>query len=625
MMKKQSMWRAIRTYRFSRLWLFNFLLVLLLIALPLSGVTFFYFCDMNREMERQIKSSNEELLEKSAVALDSVVSNITYLSNHLLKKEATWAFFDRQEEESPEWETVRDLVALLQDTESLFPYVESVRLVSRGAGDVLGRRGMLSKEEYSGKSWYQICRAYPYERHFSVVLDNDTIFYCTPLYYQEETRGMVAVTLNMRDMVDSFFQGELDKAHKLFVMDVSGRIIYCSDPNPIYFDEVRRYEISALIRSATEQGTAISPFQGGQAVISVEDSHHYSWCYALVSEMRGYAAEQETLRHFLTVSVFTGLAASVLAGILITYVTYRPVKKILNVLRGTEPEEEAVSRRENELLYIISHILNTVTNRQRMEQELQERVSHLKKVQVLALQLQINPHFLYNTLDTIKWMTVREEGMDNPSAVMLEKLAELYRMTLASDDIVLPLSEEIACLSLYIQILQVRHSGRIQFVWEVEEALLGCRVLKFCLQPLVENAVQHGLRPRAYRGSVTIAARRQGEVLVLSVTDDGVGIKTEKLQSIERELETGLSPTGRHIGLKNVHERICLLYGGGYGVRVRSRPDGLEGTKVELRLPLDLPSLLPQGRDSSSDSRTGENGGTAADDSNRFSSNLTDV
>lgn len=280
-----------------------------------------------------------------------------------------------------------------------------------------------------------------------------------------------------------------------------------------------------------------------------------------------------------------------MAGILITYITYRPVKKILNVVRGTEPEEEGGSRRENELLYITSHILNTVTNKKRMEQELKERVSHLKKAQVMALQLQINPHFLYNTLDTIKWMTVREEGWDNPSSLMLEKLAELYRMTLASDDIVLPLSEEIACLSQYIGILQVRHSGRVQFVWKVDEQLLGCRVLKFCLQPLVENAVQHGLRPRSYWGSIVIAARRQEEVLILSVTDDGVGIGQEELQRIEQILAEDTAPTGRHIGLSNVHKRIRLLYGNDYGLQIRSRPDGLEGTAAELYLPLDLPSI----------------------------------
>lgn len=328
---------------------------------------------------------------------------------------------------------------------------------------------------------------------------------------------MVAVTLNLREMVEAFFQGELDSSRKLFVMDVSGRIIYCSDPSPVYFDEVRRYELSAMIRSETVEGTAVVPYQGGKAVVSLVDSHHQSWCYAMLSQWEGYSVEQKALWDYLTLTAATGIAASVIAGILITYITYRPVKKILDVVRGTEPEEEG-SRRENELLYITSHILNTVTNKKRMEQELDERVRHLKKAQVLALQLQINPHFLYNTLDTIKWMTVREEGMDNPSALMLEKLAELYRLTLANDDIVLPLSEEIGCLSLYIEILRVRYSRRIQFVWEVDEALLSCRVLKFCLQPLVENAVQHGLRPRSYWGSVVVAASRREETLLLSVT-----------------------------------------------------------------------------------------------------------
>ena len=593
-MKRQSLWKAIHAYRFPGLWLMNFLLVLLLIALPLSGITFFYFNGLNREMENQIRASNEEMLEKSAVALDSVVSNVTYLSNYLLQKESARDFFSRQEEENPSRETVQELSASLGDAESLFPYVESVWLVSRGAGDVLGRSGMLVEKDYRTKNWYRICQAYPYERPFSIVLDNETIFYCTPYFYREDAGGMVAVTLNLREMVEAFFQGELDSSRKLFVMDVSGRIIYCSDPSPVYFDEVRRYELSAMIRSETVEGTAVVPYQGGKAVVSLVDSHHQSWCYAMLSQWEGYSAEQKALWDYLTLTAATGIAASVIAGILITYITYRPVKKILDVVRGTEPEEEG-SRRENELLYITSHILNTVTNKKRMEQELDERVRHLKKAQVLALQLQINPHFLYNTLDTIKWMTVREEGMDNPSALMLEKLAELYRLTLANDDIVLPLSEEIGCLSLYIEILRVRYSRRIQFVWEVDEALLSCRVLKFCLQPLVENAVQHGLRPRSYWGSVVVAASRREETLLLSVTDDGVGIGPEELQRIERELAEDASPSGRHIGLRNVHKRIRLLYGNGYGVTVRSRSDGLEGTAVELRLPLDLPSIAGAG------------------------------
>jgi len=261
---------------------------------------------------------------------------------------------------------------------------------------------------------------------------------------------------------------------------------------------------------------------------------------------------------------------------LITYLTYRPMKKILSVIENPRLHwnEREATKRSNELLYITSNILADRDTDGEAAEELGERIRSLRQAQFRALQFQIDPHFLYNTLETIKWNAVEEMGLGNKTSKMLTKVAKLYRLGLENDDVIVSLKEELDFLKLYIEIVRIRFGDSIKFHWDIDESLYDCNIIKMCLQPIVENAIQHGLRPKNYLGNITISAYVEKECLHICVVNDGRHMSHGEIKKLNEKLKTGADFEESKVGLRNVNERIKLIFGKKYGVSINIiRPD----------------------------------------------------
>ncbi len=209
--------------------------------------------------------------------------------------------------------------------------------------------------------------------------------------------------------------------------------------------------------------------------------------------------------------------------------------------------------------------------------ELDHQAQLATKAELDALQAQINPHFLFNTLNTIT-MFIRT----NPDVArhLLLRLAAFLRHSLKRRGGFITLSGEIEYIENYVALEQARFEDRIRMVWDIDPGLLDACIPVLTVQPLVENAIRHGLTPRLAGGTVTVAAHRQDGILSITVTDDGVGIQPE---AMPRLFVPGYD-SGNGVAMNNVQERVKLLFGRDYGLQVSSTPG--EGTRVEIRLPL---------------------------------------
>lgn len=204
----------------------------------------------------------------------------------------------------------------------------------------------------------------------------------------------------------------------------------------------------------------------------------------------------------------------------------------------------------------------------------------LKSAELKALQAQINPHFLYNTLDLINWQAINKGAPE--IAEISRALARFYALSLNSGRDIVTVEDELAHAATYVEIQNRRFEERIHFAVKVPKALRCHPILKIILQPLVENAILHGIleRGEGASGAVTITGRRSGGELSLTVSDDGVGMSKEQLDRMLSEMPTA---NGHGYGVKNIIERIRLYYGEGYGLAFKSAPG--VGTSVTLRLP----------------------------------------
>ncbi len=216
----------------------------------------------------------------------------------------------------------------------------------------------------------------------------------------------------------------------------------------------------------------------------------------------------------------------------------------------------------------------------------EEELRH-KEAAINALQGQINPHFLYNTLECVNSIAVLENVTEIQEIAI--GLSHLFKYAIKGSKFV-PVSDELASIEQYVKIQNIRFLDKFNLTTNVPEDLLGYRMLKFILQPLVENSVYHGLEPKIDAGEIMIAAERDGSVLEFSVRDNGIGMETAAVEALNSTFEQGSlitlgeSQGDRSIGLINIHERIRLVYGDGYGLRAKSRAGA--GMTVSVRMPV---------------------------------------
>lgn len=258
----------------------------------------------------------------------------------------------------------------------------------------------------------------------------------------------------------------------------------------------------------------------------------------------------------------------------------------------TSVELERQEPHLNEVRFIASTLIRSHGKRLELEQELRRRLTLLKQAQNIALQSQINPHFLYNTLETINWNAMRLTSGENKVSRMIASLSSLLRLSLETPAHLIPIVAELEHVRHYIDLLAIRYKNSFTIVWDIDETLLDCRIPKIMLQPLVENAIYHGIKPKGGQGEIRIAVHRQEDgSLLFEVADDGVGIDTERVRELNAAMTGGFSEPGDHIGMKNVNQRIKLTFGEAYGLTIASNPG--QGTSARFTIPMVTSRLVP--------------------------------
>ena len=235
---------------------------------------------------------------------------------------------------------------------------------------------------------------------------------------------------------------------------------------------------------------------------------------------------------------------------------------------------------EDETLQALSRSLEHMAQhlQQQMELNRQEQ-DKLRAMELALLQSQINPHFLYNTLDTIIWLV--ETGKNEQAVEMVTSLSNFFRSSLSQGRDIITLGEEEIHVRSYLEIQQVRYRDILRYEIHVQPELRGCVLPKLTLQPLVENALYHGIKLRRGLGCILVDAAQEDDRVRITVRDDGAGMPPERLQQLRQSLDTE-EQVG--FGLRTVYRRLRLLYGEQCSMELESEPGA--GTTVTLRFPI---------------------------------------
>ena len=399
------------------------------------------------------------------------------------------------------------------------------------------------------------------------------------LYFGEEMEGVIAVSLE-RSYFDSLFNN---------LPQTSERHIFILDNNFTQLYSLRNNDVTQYVQPEDIQlGKSINfsrDSEEGTVLISIVNSSSYNWSYISVIPVRALLDQVESLYGMVYAYVLLALLISICLAILVTRRNYRPVRymiQLIDMYRQKGVIEENVNYSSDEYGYIIYNLIQSFIAKQEADQKLAAEKLLRKESSLLALQSQINPHFLYNTLDAINWESIDQLGIGNSISKMLLCLSSNLRYISRKTDRLVSLQEELSNLEQYITLHKLSTSNKISFDIDVDERLLDHSVPVLLLQPLVENAINHGLS-NTPDGFVKIRIAESNGKLLIEIQDNGCGFTPERLQEIQTMLASGELSGNDSLGLKNVDGRLKLLYGPDCGLHIQSELG--RGSCIQIILP----------------------------------------
>ncbi|TBL74600.1 sensor histidine kinase [Paenibacillus thalictri] len=491
-----------------------------------------------------------------------------------------------------------------------FPEIQNMFLVSRTHNVVSIRESFVGVNNYASESWNRMPlqqKRYIIPTHIADYpgsMGEGVLSIVLPIFGVEslELVGNLVIDISLTEIYQAFMRSKLGQSGDFFILSDNDTIVFHAN------HEWNGLPISQTglkdLKLPKDQEATIQPFQGADYLVAAVTSESTHWKIVSMVPFDEMAGELTSATDSML--IILGLIAIFIA-LMVPFLSAKFVHPILilkNLMRqvaGGNLSVRSVSVPGLDEFQQLNHSFNIMvtrleelfqTNTTLQMREVQSQLAQ-KEALIKALQNQINPHLLYNSLGIIQSMAYLEE------MPMIEKmagnLADVYRYTARFSGMETTLREEIIHLQKYLEIIHVRFPSDFQSHLYVNEKFHACPVVKLILQPILENAVKYAIEPLEGKGVIIVSAYDEKNDLVIEIADNGPGIEEEKLHEIEeriRIISTHDVPgieDGESLGITNVHTRLVLKYGPGYGVRIHSFAG--RGTVVSLRMPLLTPLI----------------------------------
>ncbi|MBQ8649192.1 MAG: histidine kinase [Clostridia bacterium] len=280
---------------------------------------------------------------------------------------------------------------------------------------------------------------------------------------------------------------------------------------------------------------------------------------------------------------FVFVAASIMICMVILQVSYRPIKDIL--LQIQQYQDVNIDKNVNEINYINNKLEEMYQSNAVLDKTSRQALSELKGWNIAALQAQICPHFLYNTLDSINWLAYKYLDVNNPISLAVQDTAYIMRLSLNISRMFSNIREEIEVTKKYIEIIDIRYEHRYKIIWDIDESVLDCVIPRLCIQPMIENAVNHAFLGEEKEDEIRISVKGSSGKIEITVSDNGIGILPSKLAVIKKNINLDDMGNEKNIGLRNINMRCKIIYGNEYGLTIESEVN--KGSSFCITIPQD--------------------------------------
>ncbi|WP_435923161.1 sensor histidine kinase [Paenibacillus sp. DYY-L-2] len=425
---------------------------------------------------------------------------------------------------------------------------------------------------------------YDYKYLFSALSTIQGSYYKGKFRAYTDLEDKPTLLLNFKDsLFTDVFAGSIPvKGSSYMVVDPNGQIIAHSDPSLL----TTKADIPMLQELAdAHTGVRMIRFHGEQQVVAFARSDITGWLSIAVippSELLAPITKQYVRNMLISVAIITVIfiALSYFLSRLITNPFHTMIRAIVNTGEGRF-ETRFKQSGSYEFRILMKKFNDMNENIVKLIQENYETQIREKEAQIKALNLQLDPHFMYNTLNMVSLMALEKEEYEISDIVV--SLSKMLKYMVKQESTLVRFQEDLTYLESYVTIMSTRFEGVFEVIYDIDHEMLSDEVPKFFLQPLVENAFVHGFKKMTREGKLCISCRRTEEARIYQIEDNGEGMVTAKLES--------LLEGSNHVGISNVNRRIQILYGESYGLHIESVPG--QGTTVTVTLPPVLRKEVP--------------------------------
>lgn len=394
-------------------------------------------------------------------------------------------------------------------------------------------------------------------------------------------QGVLLIDIRYNSLERLFDGVNLGNGGYAYLISSDGEIIY--HPKAQLID-------SGIVKENNQESAGLKDgnyeevFDGEKRIVSVKTVGYTGWKIVGVTPLDGMSLNNiKTKLLMVFIIAFVLFILSIINSYISTRITdpIKELEKAVNEIEQGNLEVEVRSAGSYEIQHLGTSIQSMARRIRKLMNDIVAEHESKRRSEFDTLQSQINPHFLYNTLDIIVWMIENEKQSE--AVKVVTALARFFRISLSKGKSIIPVKDELEHVRNYLMIQHMRYKNKFTYDIEADEDVLELASLKLMLQPLVENAIYHGMEFMDGDGEILVRAWRQEDDLYMSVSDNGLGMTQEQVEHLFQAADHTSSGRGSGIGVKNVNERIKLYFGTGYGLEILSEPD--EGTTVTAHLP----------------------------------------
>ncbi|MDQ0223765.1 cache domain-containing sensor histidine kinase [Metabacillus niabensis] len=573
-------------------------LLLIISILPSIGLGSLTGYTVERIIDKQETEHTLQLIDQVNKKLESYASNMQNISYLLSMDPEIKEFLTEQNSAFTEDEDY-SIRQFMQGLSTLYPEVASILVVNSQGEYISNDLYTRGNKDLTKESWYKEAVAnegivkiigHPKERSLAshVNYKNSEVVTVVRAIIEPETQkvlGVVLIDLKLRVIAEATKNVKLGKSGYLMVIDEEGEQIY-APANPLI------NEVPKRLLNVEDSGFFSEEIDGDKLQFIYQKQPFTNWTTVGIFSSNESVVEVRTIHLFVICFVFLVVLFGVTASYYLSNSMSQPIVQLMSFMKkvesgnldirykGDRDDEIGMLGRSFNLMIIKINELLKLTERQ----ERQKREAELR-----SLQAHIKPHFLYNTLDTISWMARKQGAVD--VAEVVASLSKLFRIGLNKGNDIILFSEEIEHIKSYLKIQKARYRDKLNYTLEIDPRTNDFMIVKLILQPIVENAIYHGIKERKGPGHIHIEAQVSNDTFVITVKDDGKGIESDRLQLLRQKLNNvdiqnkqgAVADFG--YGMMNVQSRLKLTYGEAYGISIDS--EIANGTTVTIVLPIE--------------------------------------